>query len=186
MRELFRLLEPRQKRILAWAAGVLAAAVLFLIFAFLGSPRRLERRSAEVQVQSRQLEMAEAERTARRAEVSQWKEARRDIETLRKKSFFAEEEGVNALRLVLQEIFSRAGLRSPETKFDYATLEKEEARKVSITFNFEGSYSRLKEFLAEVEKEDCFLFVERIVFMNIDSGGGNLLLKMTLAAYYAL
>lgn len=186
MRELFSLLEPRQKRILAWAAGVLAAAVLFLVFAFLGSPRRLERRSAEVRIQSRQWEMADAERTARRAEVARWKEARRDIETLRKERFFAEEEGVNALRLDLQKIFTRAGLRSPETKFDYAPLEKEKARKVSITFNFEGSYGRLKEFLAEVEKEDRFLFLERIIFMNIDSGTGNLLLKMTLAAYYAL
>lgn len=186
MKELFNLLKPRQKRILAWTAGVLAAAVLFLIIAVLGSPRRLERRSAEAGIQRRQLEMAEKERAAQREEVTRWEEARRDLESLRNERFFKEEEGVNVLRLRLQRIFSGAGLRSPETRFDYATLEKEKARKVSITFNFEGSYGRLKEFLAEVEKEDRFLFVERIGFMNIDSVTGNLVLKMTLAAYYAL
>lgn len=186
MRELFSLLEQRQKRTLAWGAGFLAAALVFLVFGVLGSPRSLERRAAEVGTLRRQMEPADRERAALSEEVARWEEARRDLETLRGERFFAEEGGVGELRLSLQKIFSGAVLGSPQIKFDYATLEKEKARKVSITFNFQGSYGRLKDFLAEVEREDRFLFVERIVFSNIDSDTGNLLLKVTLAAYYAL
>jgi hypothetical protein len=185
MRELFNRLEKGQKRVLAWGAGFLAAALVFLLVAALGSPRSARRRAAEAGTLRRQWTAAESERDGRRLEVARWEEARRDLEMLRNERFYRERSGVNELRLDLQKLFSGAGMRTPETKFDYAALEKERARKVSIAFNFEGSYARLKGFLAAVEREDRFLFVERIIFQNIDSATGSLLLKVTLAAYDA-
>ena len=90
------------------------------------------------------------------------------------------------MRLSLQGIFSGAGLGFPEANFDYSELAKERARKVTVSFIFQGTYGRLKNFLAAVEREDRFLFVEHVVFQNIDPDTGSLRLRVTLAAYYAI
>lgn len=186
MKELFSLLEERQKKALAWGAGILGAALVLVALAALALPRALDRRAAEVRNLRRQFDLAEKERAGRSESVARWEEAAGDLERLRKERFYSEERGIDALRLDLQRIFAGTGPAFPDAQFAYSELDKERARKVTVTFSFQGPYGRLKEFLARVEREDRFLFLERVVFQDIDTGTGNLVLKLTLAAYYAL
>jgi hypothetical protein len=184
MKELVNLLESREKRTLTVLAAVLGALVVCLLALALGSEGASRHQEATVKSLRGEVEAADAERTSLQLEFSRWEEARRDSHALRKDRFYRETTGVNELRLDLQKVFSGVGLDFPQAKFDYTELGKEKARKVAVSFNFSGSYGLLKQFLAEVEMQQRFLFVERIHFLNIDAGSGNLLLKITLAAYY--
>jgi len=186
MKELVSLLEPKEKKILAGLSVLWGALVIFLVAFALGAGGASHRRVATVRTLSRESEAAGRERTSLRLELSLWEEARRDGQALRKDYFYRETNGINELRLDLQKIFAGVGLEFPQAKFDYSELGKEKARKVAVSFNFSGSYGLLKQFLADVEKQPRFLFVERVNFLNIDTGSGNLLLKITLAAYYAI
>jgi len=186
MKELVSLLEPKEKKILAGLSVLLGALAVCLLALALGSGGASHGRKGTVDTLSRDFEAADRERTSLRQELFLWEEARRDGLALRKDRFYRERNGINELRLDLQEIFTGVGLEFPPAKFDYLELDKEKARKVEVSFNFSGSYGLLKQFLADVEKQPRFLFVERINFLNIDSGSGNLLLKITLAAYYAI
>jgi Tfp pilus assembly protein PilO len=186
MKELVKFLEPGERKFLVGLSVLLGALLVFLLAFTLGAGGAFSRRAAAVNSLRRQFQSADRERTALRQEFSQWEEAGRDGLALRQDRFYRESNGINELRLDLQEVFSGVGLEFPQAKFDYSELEKEKARKVAVSFNFSGSYGLLKQFLAEVEKQPRFLFVERINFLNIDTGSGNLLLKITLAAYYAI
>jgi Tfp pilus assembly protein PilO len=186
MKELISLLEPKEKKTLAGLSVLLGALVVCLLALALGSGGASHRRAAKVKTLSREVEAARRERTSLRLELSRWEEARRDGQVLRKDRFYRETNGINELRLDLQKVFTGVGLEFPQAKFDYSELNKEKARKVAVSFNFSGSYGLLKQFLDNVEKQPHFLFVERINFLNIDTGSGNLLLKITLAAYYAI
>ncbi|MGB9004297.1 MAG: GspMb/PilO family protein [Candidatus Aminicenantales bacterium] len=186
MKELVKFLEPGERKILAGLSALLGALLVFLLAFSLAAGGAFSRRVSAVNSLRRQFQSADRERTALRQEFSQWEEAGRDGLALRQDRFYRESNGINELRLDLQEVFSGVGLEFPQAKFDYLEFEKEKARKVAVSFNFSGSYGLLKQFLAEVEKQPRFLFVERINFLNIDTGSGNLLLKITLAAYYAI
>jgi len=186
MKEIVRLLEPREKRILAGLAALLGVLAVCLVILAWSTGGAVQRQAARVKTLDRQAGAAERERTSLRAEVSRWEDARLDSQALRRDRFYRERNGVNDLRLDLQKIFSGVGLEFPQAKFDYVELDKEQARKVEVSFNFSGSYALLKRFLADVEKQPRFLFVERVNFLNIDSSSGNLLLKVTLAAYYGI
>jgi len=186
MKEIVSLLEPREKRVLAALAVALVILGVFLAVITWGSGGASVRRAAAAKALDRQAESAGRERTSWQLELSRWEDARRDSRALRRERFYRETNSINELRLDLQKIFSGVGLEFPQAKFDYSESDKEKARKVEVSFNFSGSYGLLKRFLAEVEKQPRFLFVERVNFLNIDSANGNLLLKVTLAAYYAL
>ena len=186
MKEIVNLLEPREKKILAGLAVLLGALAVCLAIIAWATGGTSQRQDARVKALSRQVEAADRERTSLRAEVSRWEEARLDGRALRRDRFYREKNGVNELRLDLQKIFSGVGLEFPQSKFVYAELDKEQARKVEISFNFSGSYALLKRFLADVEKQPRILFVERVNFLKIDSSSGDLLLKVTLVAYYAI
>jgi Tfp pilus assembly protein PilO len=180
--ESFKDAERKRLRLLLIVLG-LSLVFLFLIsFRERRSFRRLEN---ELAAQKASLAKLETEQAGAAAERARWEQAARDLEKLRSERFYQDKDGINVLRLDLQKLLAESGVAARSLKFDYADLEKERARKVSVTFNFTGSYPLLKRFLDTVERFPKFLSLERLDFVRIAGGGNSIELRVVLAGYYA-
>jgi Tfp pilus assembly protein PilO len=121
----------------------------------------------------------------KKEEWLKWQEAQKDMEELRAKYFYSDKQGLEQLRLDLQQVFDEAGIPVSPLKFNYSEFKKESVRKVEVTFSLRGSYSALRKFVHAVEKFPRFLVIERIDFLNIGPSGEAFDLRVTLAGYYA-
>ena len=184
MRELFKLLTDREKRALSVLAG---AAVLFLLaflFVSLGALRSYDRSEASLTRLTTELGKTRESWDRARVESGRWEEAKGDLEAFRTRYFYDDKQGIRDLRLDLEKVFARAGIRVSQIGYKYADLEKGKARKVVAGFTFRGNYATLKRFLAVIEGFPKFLILERIDFLNTGSETGSLELKIELAGYY--
>jgi hypothetical protein len=184
MKELFKLLTDREKRMLGILAG---AAVLFLLaflFVSLGALRSYGRSEEALTRLTKDLGKARVSLDLARTESGRWEEAKGDLEAFRTRYFYDDKQGIRDLRLDLEKVFAEAGIRVSEIGYKYADLEKGKARKVVAGFTFRGHYATLKRFLAVIERFPKFLILERIDFLNTGSETGALELKIELAGYY--
>ncbi len=186
MRNIAEFVTPKERRTLAGLGLLVGLAFLFLVFGGLAQRRGYFRNLASADALRQEAWAAVAERDSAKASWRAWIDARRDLDKLRRESFYHKEEGIARLRLDLQQVLGSLGLNPADLKFDYADYEKDKAQKVTATFTFSGSYDTLRRFLFAVEKFPRLLFAERITFVSIESKSGSLNLKIAMAAYYEL
>jgi len=121
-----------------------------------------------------------------KAQWQRWQDAGRDLEELRTGYFYDGEEGVQALRLDLQQIFALAGTNVTDLNYGYSDMEKEAVRKTVVTFTYTGTYAGLKKLLAALEAFPKFLVIEKVDFPRAGTEGTGLNAKLTLAGYYGI
>jgi hypothetical protein len=185
MKDIFRSFNDAERKRLRLLLIVLGLSLVFLFVISLRERRSFHRLEGSLAAQKAAFAKLDAERSGAVSERARWEQAVEDLEALKAGHFYLEKDGVNVLRLDLQQLFAASGISARALKFDYADLEPEKARKVTVTFNFTGSYPLLKKFLDTVEQFPKFLCLERLDFVRIAGGGNSLELRVVLAGYYA-
>jgi Tfp pilus assembly protein PilO len=183
MKEIFEGLNEGERKQLSLLSLGLVLVLSFLFIASLGQRRGYLGALGDLKAREKETADIEKTRVASAEEWGRWEQAYRDIEDLKKTSFFKEEQGVNELRLDLQKILAESGITARSLRYNYISLSKEKLNKINVIFTFTGSYMILKKFLDAVERFPKFLLLEKIDFIKI-SGEGNLLeLRIFLAGY---
>ena len=185
MKELFDLLEKRERQGLVLFCVLLVASLIFYQ-GFALKQKRTYSQSTE-SLPTRQKEFAKVKELNKeiKMESLRWDEARRDIADIEKNYFYREDKNINALRLDLRRIFRRARIRViSDLLFDYADWEAEKLKRVRVNFTLSGPYVALKRFIHQVEIHPKFLMIERIDFRDIDMQSGQIELNILLAGYY--
>jgi len=183
MKELFDLLDKREKRITELLCALLGLALAFLLLASLPQKRHYSKTLSSLRFKEKSYEIAVQKTSERREEWLRWQQAQKDLEELRKRYFY-ENNVQPRLRLDLERIFSEAGVRVSSINFTYSELKKEKANRADITFNLRGSYSSLRKFIHLVEKFPRFLVIEKIDFLSVEGTQEVLELRVILAGYY--
>jgi Tfp pilus assembly protein PilO len=185
MKELSRVFTEKERQRLRLLLLILGLSLVFLFLVSLRERRSFHRLEGALAGRKTEFAKIDLERATASIERDRWAQAEKDLGELKAKYFYQEKDGANALRLDLQQIFAESGISARTLKFDYVDLERENARKVSVTFNFTGTYPTLKRFLETVEQFPRFLCLERLDFVRITGGGNTLELRAVLAGYYA-
>ena len=186
MKEIFNFLDSKEKKILASLCLLLVVALAFLSFISFGRRSASFRASASLSLKKQQYAELDASRLAQKMEWEQWLDVPRDLDDLKNSNFYEEREGIEKLRLDLQQIFSESGINVSQIRYDYVDFEKERVKKVTISFNFSGTYLFLRNFLESVERFPKFLVMEKIDFLNVDAQDELMELKIVLAGYYEI
>lgn len=186
MNVLFDLFTDKERRTLVrlGSAAIVVLAVFLVLFTKVRGGLEKERVDS-AQLRNSSLRAAKA-RDEAKAEWQLWEEANRDLEELRTGYFYDPEEGGQALRLDLQQIFALAGTAVTDIGYAYSDMEKEQVRKTLVTFTYAGTYAGLKKLLAVLEAFPKFLVIDKIEFPRVASEGGRLSAKLTLAGYYGI
>ncbi len=184
MKEIFNLLDNREKRGLRFLGIFLLVVVLFFLLISLPQKRSyLNALSSLTDKQASYMQLKKVSQEKER-EWLNWQEAFNDMEELKTEYFYNEKDVVIQLRLDLEQIFNETRFRVSQIRFDYSEFEKEKIKKVRASFNIRGTYLLLKRFIHTVEKFPKFLMIEKIDFLEIDAGGRMLELKIILAGYF--
>ncbi len=186
MKELFRLLNGKERRTLGVLAAASILALLVLVFVGAGEMRNYRRAAASARKLAADLVKADAARDEAGNEARRWEEAGRALEKLRTERFYDETREIRDLRRDLERVFGEAGIRVSRIVYRYSNLGKGKMKKVVAGFTFGGTYGGLKRFLSAIERSPKFLTIERIDFPNTGQDTGALQLKIELAAYYAM
>ena len=185
MIEMFDLLSKKERRILQVLVVLLVAVVLFFLFVALKEKNEYKNSVNYLSSKQKEYKILDANKIEKENEWQSWQNAHEDIEDLREKYLFRDNEGYASLRLMLQQIFDESRIQHSDIRYQYSPFDKEKIRKVNITFNLIGPYFSLKRFINSVENLQRFLLIEKIDFIDTPSQGGDLKLKITLAGYYA-
>jgi len=183
MKEIFNLLDRREKRVAALLSSLLGMALIFFLLGSLPQVRHYSRLVSSLRSKEKSYQTAGQKTTERREEWLRWQQAQKDLEDLRKKYFY-DKDVQPKLRLDLERIFSEADVRVSSIEFSYVELKKEKTNRVNISFNLRSSYPSLKKFIYLVEKFPKFLVIEKIDFLSSESGQEVLELRVILAGYH--
>lgn len=184
MKDIFREFNAKEKARIRALVLLFAFSLVFLLAFSLRERGAYNRLADQLEAQKKAFVGLDKERAAAVREDGRWQQAEKDLADLKTRYFYQEQGGINALRLDLRQLLGTAGVNSRSLKFDYADIEKEKVRKVTITFSLSGSYPVLRRFLETIEQFPKFLYLERLDFQRIEGGGNSLDLKVTLAGYY--
>ncbi|MFQ5721286.1 MAG: GspMb/PilO family protein [Candidatus Aminicenantales bacterium] len=184
MRELFNILDKKEKKALTLLSLLIVIVFLFLIVFSLGEKRSYFRNLESMAGAKENLTKATIEAQKKRQEWLSWKEAQNDLQEIGEKYFYKDSDVFSQIRMDLQKIFKKSGLTISQLRYDYAQLKTGKIKRVAVSFNLKGSYYALKKFLNSVEIFPKFMLVERIDFLNISSGGSMLELKVSVVGYY--
>ena len=186
MNAIFDRLDRKERKTLErLAAAVLLAVILFVFLAMRQRTAYFETQDAVKSLED-SLRLGERSQAETKAEWLRWQEAARDLDAFRTSYFYEAKTVYEKLRLDLRGIFGQTGMDVPQIDYRYSDLEKVTAKKITIAFNYTGTYAELKRFLAIVERFPKFLAVEKIDFQKADAESGLLNLKLTLAGYYEI
>lgn len=186
MKEIFNLLNQKEKTILKIVFGLLILAFFFLFFIAMRERNAYSHSLSSLSSKEREYKNLNLKKMQKEREWLRWKNVPQDIEELKANYFYNEVEDKNQLRLDLQKFFDESNMRISQIKYTYTEFKKDKVRRVIVSFNIVGSYFSLKAFINSVEKFSRMLVVEKIDFLETPSKGSSLKLKMTLAGYYAL
>jgi len=186
MKEVFDLFDKREKRILEISSLLLILSFIFLFFISIREKNVYFRSFSTLSSQENHFREFNKAKLEKEKEWQSWKKAPLDIKELRAAHFYKDEEGINQLRLDLQKIFNTSRINNSQIRYSYTTFEKEKIKRVTVIFDFTGSYYSLKKFFLAVEEYPKFLIVEKIEFLDTSSEGETLMLRITMAGYYAL
>ncbi len=185
MKELFDLLEKRERQILIWSC-VLFVAVLVFYQVFARHQKKAYSQSVDsVPTQQREFEKLSETVNQAKKDLLRWDEARRDIVDVESKYFYKEDKNINQMRIDIRNIIKEARIRVvSDYFFDYANWEEEDIKSVRVTFTMAGPYIALKRLIHQVEIHPKFLMIERIDFRDIDTQSGRIELNIALAGFY--
>ena len=184
MKELFNILDQKEKKTLTLLFLLVVIGLLFLVIFSLGE-RRSYFHNLELLARAKErLEKANLEAEDKKKEWLSWREAEEDLQELGEKYFYKDNDVFRQIRVDLKKLFQDSKLTISQLKYDYAQLKTSRVKKIAVSFNLKGSYYSLKKFLNSVEQFPKFLMVDRIDFLNINSGGNQLELKISLVGYY--
>jgi len=183
MKEVFDLLDRREKRVTTLLCCLLGVALIFFLLGSLPQKGHYSKLVSSLRSKEKSYQTVGQKTSERREEWLRWQQAQKDLEDLGKKYFY-DKDVQPKLRLDLERIFSEAGVRVSSIEFTYSELKKEKTNKVNITFNLRSSYPSLKRFIHLVEKFPKFLVIEKIDFVSSESGQEILELRVILAGYY--
>jgi hypothetical protein len=184
MKELFSLLDMRERRLvsrLGAVLGVLACLLVFLAVRTRSSAHQAVRALAAAEIQAKTIQ---AERETVRTSRQAWTEAEKDMAKLRGAWLFDAKDAARSLRMDLEKIFEASGIAANDISYGYAAILGTRMEKVVVEFRFSGNYAILKRLLDTVERHPRLLLVEKIDFLNIGRVPGVLELKVGLAGYY--
>lgn len=184
MRELFNLLEEKEKKTLRVLVVFLAVALLFLFFVSLPKKRNYAKSLSLLEIKQNDYQHFSEITRQKENEWRQWQAAFRDIDDLKKSHFYSGKDAIKQMRLDIQRILNRARIPASQKKYNYTEFKKEKIKKMSVSFNVRGNYQSLKRFIQSVEEFPKFLIVEKVDFLDIDDVGSVLELKIILAGYY--
>ncbi len=184
MKELFSILNQKEKRTLTLLSLLIVIVFLFLAVFSLGEKRSYFQSFESLTKVKDNLTKATVEAQKKKQEWFSWEEAKSDLQHIREKYFYKDGDVFRQIRMDLQRIFKKSGLTISQLRYDYAQLKKGKIKRITVSFNLKGSYYALKKFLNSVETLPKFLLVERIDFLNISSGGTGLELRVSLVGYY--
>ena len=185
MKEMLEKLSEKERAQLK-LLGLLSLVALFvLLFFSLGQRRSYYLLVDQQQARQNAAATAEEKRAQSVAGWERWEQTLKDIETLKQGFFYHEDQAVNELRTDMEKIFLQSGINSRSFRYSYANLEQGRIGRITVTFNFTGTYPILKRFVQTVERYPKFLFLEKIDFQKISGGGTVLELRIVLAGYYA-
>lgn len=185
MKELFDLLDAKERRVLALICILFSAALIFHTAFALHEKKTYFRSVESLPSQQREYEKNLEQNREKKAELLRWDEARREIPQIEKIYFYKDEDVANAARLDLREIFQVSNVRCvSDLRFDYRDEKKEKTNRVGVRFTLAGTYYALKKFIFEVERHPKFLMIEKIDFEDISAQGGEIELVIILAGYY--
>lgn len=185
MKKIFEILDQSEKKITGVLCLLLLAALFFLFFIAIGEKRAYFRALDFLSGDKASYEKLSREQSQKEEEWLSWQEASSDMDEIRAKYFYKNNDVFQQIRIDLQKILNQIGIHVSQIKYDYTELEKNKnVKKVMVGFNLKGSYFSLKRFLNSVEEFPKFLVIEKIDFINIETQGGVLELRILLAAYY--
>ena len=184
MKEIFNFLSETEKKILGFLCILIGLGLVFIVLISL--PRRSGYFKAlssltDIQKNHQDLERINLEK---KKEWQSWQVARRDMDELKTKYFYEGKDGIQKLRLDLDQIFRQVRVPVHQISYSYGDFKGVKIKKVSATFNLRGSYVSLKRFIHAVEEFPKFLLIERIDFLDIDTARDTLKLRVVLAGYY--
>jgi Tfp pilus assembly protein PilO len=184
MKELFNLLEDKEKKTLRVLIVFLAVAMLFLLLVSLPMKRNYVKSISLLETKQSEYKHFSEITQQKENEWHQWQAAFRDIDDLKKSHFYSGKDAIKQMRLDIQHILNRARIPASQKKYNYTEFKKEKIKKMSVSFNVRGNYQSLKRFIQSVEEFPKFLIVEKVDFLDIDEVGSVLELKIILAGYY--
>jgi Tfp pilus assembly protein PilO len=184
MKEIFELLDRKDRTVLGVLCLMLVFALFFLLVFALGEKRVYTGSLERLASIKEEAQEAEALRQDKDTEWRKWQGTFDDIEELKSKYFYKEDDGITQLIRDTQQIINSAGLRVYQKRYDYADLKKGEYRMVRVMFDTTGSYTALKKFIHSVESFSRFLVVQKIDFLDVDPLAGGFKIKVTLVGFY--
>jgi Tfp pilus assembly protein PilO len=184
MKEVFSVLNDKERKQLYLLSLLLVLALAFLFLVSLGQRRAYHRLAGQIETKAKSLAEAEEKLAAASTEWANWEQAYKDMAELKERYFYKEADGVNSLRVDLQKILADSGISAGRIRYEYVDRAREREKIVVMTFDFTGSYLILKRFLETVEKFPKFLLLERVKFVRVSNEGNLLELGITLAGYY--
>lgn len=184
MKEIIDLLTKKDRRILV---AILLVLVIFLTFnIFVAQARKgryLSARDSKAQADLTLLK-AQEQLDSKKGEWAQWEEARTDLDTIKDKYLYSEQDIATEMRLDLEKILRETGFYVPIMDYEYEEYEREKIKKERISFMITGQYARVKRFIHSLETFPKFLVLEGVDFLDIATGSGMLKLRIHLAGYY--
>ncbi|MFW6128961.1 MAG: hypothetical protein ACOC6P_01790 [Candidatus Aminicenantaceae bacterium] len=184
MREIFDLLNSKEKRVIALLGLLMIITLCVLVFVSFPKRKKYYSSLRDIEKKEKVLQQAELLRDKKENELFQWKEAQSDIKEVKSKYLYRGIKSIEKIRLDLQKIFEKNKLVVPQLDFSYVSFEKRDIEKLAITFEFRGTYKTLKALIYSVEDFPRFLCIERIDFLDIDSERNQLTLRIHMAGYY--
>jgi hypothetical protein len=184
MKDLFSLLNARERRLVSVLGIALAAAACVLIFIAFKERGAAGRAAAALTSAEQNYQSLSRSRSEVKKEWQRSVDAQKDMAALKSEYFYAGRNAIEDFRLDLQRLFDRGGIAVADIAYGYAELVKGGIRKITAEFKFSGNYMTMKRFLDMIERHRRFLHVEKIDFLAVGKQPGLLDLKIGLAGYY--
>ena len=185
MKELFDLLDAKERQLLVLLCILLSAVLVFHSAFALKEKRTYFRSVKSLPIQEKEFERIREQTSEKKREWVMWDEARRDSVEIGTKYFYREDKNINELRQDLRRIFQNAQVQIlSDLRFEYDEFQDSEMKIVKVSFTMAGPYFSLKKLIHQVEMHPKFLMIERIDFMNINTQSGRIELRIELAGYY--
>jgi len=184
MKEVFSVLNDKERRRISVLSLLLVFALVFLFLVSLGRRRAYHRLAGEIETKAKRLAQVEEKLAAASTEWANWEQAYKDMAELKEQYFYKEADGVNFLRVDIQKILADSGISAGRIRYEYVDRAREKEKLVAVTFNFTGSYPILKRFFETVERFPKFLVLERVRFLRVSNEGNLIELEITLVGYY--
>lgn len=184
MKELIKLLNPKERKVLQLVFLASCLGLLFLAFVLSWEKGKLRSLGEEVAGRRKTLEQDQESLEKSKQLWLQWSATRRHLDEVKSNWYYRGEEGVQAMRLDLGQVMSRVGLPLPPVQYSYQEIEKDLIGKVSFNFRLATSYFSLRNFMVEIESFPKFLCLERLEFQNVSDEGNRLDVRLVVAGYH--